>query len=577
LLIIKSISTIIMLLIITSIITNFAAAQQSKSVGIKITSPIKGQLIPLPDNDLKISGIAAHNGSLNCNVYIIVNDIKPYQKALPTGDHNDIKDYSTWIYNLVPSYTTIKTGTNKITSKLACQGNNTKTGNTSLTQYYGINVTGIADSLKNPSNSNMSLFNNNKKQTSIEKENVPISNDRIKRLGSAHTNSQSPVTLLATAGILSLSTPRVDKHSDLTTRLTTKTGDINLNNNGSTESINEQSNTSALDKTQETSFGSNHSSNNTKSLSVSMHLAKGPIHVGNRENLTVAVTDSNSIHAIPGAAILGKIVNPSGVSKKLVGTTDGKGKVLYSWQISEDNTSGKYKVLMEASAPGYENNSGSKTFTVLPIRTIIYNKDNSMTASSDLGNNPSIANSRSILSLSPKTYNNLNSHLIFSNQSPPPLPSRVYIPSANSLSYENSRVYIPSASHLQLNNNNMITTYNKVSIPNPNTNSTVEQGVNPIQKPIEQGVNPIQKPIEQGVNPIQKPIEQGVNPIQKPQLPNNQEPFVMATPLLHINNGTYGTSLPASHQLSSTATAIAVDLVDRMRVMGFDSGLIGSP
>ncbi|HET7391175.1 MAG TPA: hypothetical protein VFJ51_10160, partial [Nitrososphaeraceae archaeon] len=64
-LIIKSISTIITLLIISSIITNFAAAQQStKSIGIKITSPIKGQLIPLPNNDLKISGIAAHNGSL---------------------------------------------------------------------------------------------------------------------------------------------------------------------------------------------------------------------------------------------------------------------------------------------------------------------------------------------------------------------------------------------------------------------------------------------------------------------------------------------------------------------------------
>jgi hypothetical protein len=288
-----------------------------------------------------------------------------------------------------------------------------------------------------------------------------------------------------------------------------------------------------------------------------MHLAKGPIHVGNSENLTVAVTDSNSTHAILGAAILGKIVNPSGVSKKLEGTTDGKGKVLYSWQISGENTSGKYKVLMEASAPGYENNSVSKTFTVLPIRTIVYNKDNSMT--SDLRNNPGNAISRPILSLSPKTYNNLNSPLIFLNQNPPPLAlqSRVYIPSANSLDYENSRVYIPSA--------------------NPNTNSTVEQGVNPIQKPIEQGVNPIQKPIEQGVNPIQKPIEQGVNPIQKPQLPNNQEPFVMATPLLHINNGTYGTSLSASHQLSSTATAIAVDLVDRMRVMGFDSGLIGSP
>jgi hypothetical protein len=567
-----------MLLVITSIITNFAVAQQSKSIGIKITSPIKGQLIPLPDNGLKISGISAHNGSLTCNVYVIVNDIKPYQKALPTGGHNDIKDYSTWIYNLVPSYATINTGINKITSKLACQGNNTKTGNTVLTQYYGINVTGTAHSLKNASISNMSNNNfiNNKKQTSIEKENVPISNGHIKRLGSAYTNPQ-PVTLLSTAGILSLSTPRVDKHSDLTTRLTAKTGQINFNNNGS-ESEKEQSNTSAVDKTQNASFGSNHSNNNTKSLSVSMHLTKGPIHVGNRENLTVVVTDSNSTHAIPGAAILGKILSPSGVSKKLEGTTDVKGKVLYTWQIGGDNPSGKYKLLMEASAPGYENNLVSKTFTVLPIRTIIYNKDNSMTASSDLRNIPSNANSQPILSSPPKTYNNLNSPPIFPYQGPPPLApqstynnlnsppifpyqgppplapqSRVYIPSANSLSYENSRVYIPSSSHN--NNNIMMSTYNKVGIPSPNTNSTVEQGV----------------------NPIQKPVEQGVNPIQKPQIPNNQEPFVMATPLLHINNGTYGTSLPDSHQLSSTATAIAVDLVDRMRVMGFDSGLIGSP
>jgi hypothetical protein len=566
LLIIKSISTIIMLLVITSIITNFAVAQQSKSIGIKITSPIKGQLIPLPDNGLKISGISAHNGSLTCNVYVIVNDIKPYQKALPTGGHNDIKDYSTWIYNLVPSYAIIKTGINKITSKLACQGNNTKTGNTVLTQYYGINVTGTAHSLKNASISNMSNNNfiNNKKQTSIEKDNVPISNGHIKRLGSAYTNPQ-PVTLLSTAGILSLSTPRVDKHSDLTTRLTTKTGQINFNNNGS-ESEKEQSNTSAVDKTQKASFGSNHSNNNTKSLSVSMHLTKGPIHVGNRENLTVVVTDSNSTHAIPGAAILGKIVSPSGVSKKLEGTTDVKGKVLYTWQIGGDNPSGKYKLLMEASAPGYENNLVSKTFTVLPIRTIIYNKDNSMTASSDLRNILGNANSQPILSSPPKMYNNLNSPLIFPYQGPPPLApqSRVYIPSANSLSYENSRVYIPSSSHN--NNNIMMSTYNKVGIPSPNTNSTVEQGVNPIQKPVEQGVNP-----------IQKPVEQGVNPIQKPQIPNNQEPFVMATPLLHINNGTYGTSLPDSHQLSSTATAIAVDLVDRMRVMGFGSGLIGSP
>ena len=615
-----------MFLILSTIIVNFAAAQQStKSIGIKITSPVKGQQISVSDNDLKMSGIASHNGSLSCNVYIIVNDIKPYQKAVPTGGHSNIKDYSTWIYNLVPSYTTIKTGTNKITSKLACQENNANTSNTSLTQFYSINVTGTASttkqqaqSLKNSSNNNLSNnnLNNNKKQTNIEKENIPISNDNIKIVGSTHTNSQ-PATLLSTAGILSLSTPRVDKHADritnanidqtrskgtnaksslgLTSSTTTNTGDINLNNNGSAESAKQQSNTSTVGKPENTSFGSNHRNNNARSLLVSMHLAKGPIHVGNKENLTLGVTDSNSTRVIAGAAILGKITNPSGISKKLEGTTDGKGKVSYSWQVSADNTSGKYKVIMEASAPGYENNTVSKTFTVLPIRNISSNNGN--TASSDLRNiNNNSANVKEVTSRplittsSPKTYNNFNSPLVFSKQNAPHLAlqssvikenSGVYIPNANSLSYENSRVYIPSSGHN--NNNNMMFSYNKVTIPSPNTNSTIEQGINPIQKPIEQGINPIQKPIEQGINPIQKPIEQGINPIQKPieqginpiqkpRLPNNQEPFVMATPVLHINNDT---SLPDSHQLSSIA--IAMDLVDRMRVIGFDSGMPGSP
>ena len=92
-LIIKSMSMLgfAMFLILSTIIVNFAAAQQStKSIGIKITSPVKGQQISVGDNDLKISGIASHNGSLSCNVYIIVNDMKPYQKALPTGGHSNM-------------------------------------------------------------------------------------------------------------------------------------------------------------------------------------------------------------------------------------------------------------------------------------------------------------------------------------------------------------------------------------------------------------------------------------------------------------------------------------------------------
>jgi len=77
-----------------------------------------------------------------------VNDVKPYHKALPIGvtnSNNNTNNYSTWKYNLVPTYGVIKTGTNKITSKLICQKkNNADAGNSStpLAKFYSINITG---------------------------------------------------------------------------------------------------------------------------------------------------------------------------------------------------------------------------------------------------------------------------------------------------------------------------------------------------------------------------------------------------------------------------------------------------
>jgi hypothetical protein len=577
-----------MLLILSTIIVNFAAAQQSASIGIRITSPVEGQQILVPDNNLKITGIASHNGLLSCNVYIIVNDIKPYQKALPTGGHGKTIDYSTWTYNLVPSYTTIKTGTNKITSKLACQQNNASTSNTSLTQFYSINVTGTAATTKQQNVTGTAATT--KQQGQSLKNSLALSNNNLKAvklMDSSHTNSQ-PTTLLSTAGILSLSAPRIDKLMNRTTNTnidqthlkstnsksslgltlsTTNSGDVNLNNNSSAESAKQEFNTLNIGRS-DLSSGSKHSNDGARSLSVSIHVAKGPIYVGNKENLTLGVTDNNSTHAIAGAAIFGKITNPSGISKKLEGITDRKGRVLYSWPITGDNTSGKYKVVMEASAPGYENNSVSKTFTLYPIRNISSNNGN--TTSLDLLNinnnspNAEEVTSRPIITtFLSKNKINHNSPLLFSNQN-----GRVYIPSPNSLSYENGRVYIPSPGYYNNNNNinNMMSSYTKVDIPTPGTNST--------RKPVEQGINPVQRPVEQGINPVQRPVEQGINPVQKPQLPDNNElPFVMATPTsLHINKGT---SLPASHQISSIT--MAIDLVDRMRVIGFDSGLLDSP
>jgi hypothetical protein len=113
---------------------------QTKLHMVKITSPAKGQQIPAGSN-LMVAGTAIENGttSPDCKVSVIVNGIKPYQKAAPTW-HGGPNDYSTWNYMLTATYAAIKQGQNKITAKFSCSNN------PSLTSHNSVNVTGVANS-----------------------------------------------------------------------------------------------------------------------------------------------------------------------------------------------------------------------------------------------------------------------------------------------------------------------------------------------------------------------------------------------------------------------------------------------
>jgi hypothetical protein len=112
---------------------------QTKLHLVKITSPTKGQQIPVHSN-LTVTGTSeAKSTSANCQVSVIVNGMKPYQKAVPTG-HGGANDYSTWNYSLTPTFTVIKQGENKITAKFSC-------GNNSIpASHNSVNVTGVANS-----------------------------------------------------------------------------------------------------------------------------------------------------------------------------------------------------------------------------------------------------------------------------------------------------------------------------------------------------------------------------------------------------------------------------------------------
>ena len=134
-----------------------------------------------------------------------------------------------------------------------------------------------------------------------------------------------------------------------------------------------------------TNMNNNNNDNNIKPLSVSVHLGKNSLHPGDKQTITLSVADKNSSAAISGASVSGKITGPSGIIKKVEGTTDDKGKASYSWKVHNDYATGKYKVKIDVSDPGYVNYSGSKTFKVTPIPVTV-SSENSIKSNSD--NNP---------------------------------------------------------------------------------------------------------------------------------------------------------------------------------------------
>ena len=139
---------------IIDIDSNSAYGQQDtlpKVPSIKITSPESGQLVPVSvpnatsmasdnansNNTLLISGTATDDSNSPCEVSVLLNDVRPYQPAIPQGTSGDNNDYSSWQFLLSPDYAPIKQGANKITAKLECLKSPVN-----LTKWYSVSVTG---------------------------------------------------------------------------------------------------------------------------------------------------------------------------------------------------------------------------------------------------------------------------------------------------------------------------------------------------------------------------------------------------------------------------------------------------
>ena len=128
----------------TSRILSVYANQAGQLPDVKITSHVQGQLVPT--GILSIMGVSTDNSSSVCDVYIILNEIRPYQRVYPTGSDvtGNNNDYSTWNYTFTPEYATMQEGNNRMVSKITCLHHSSiNNNNENLTKFNSLNLTGI--------------------------------------------------------------------------------------------------------------------------------------------------------------------------------------------------------------------------------------------------------------------------------------------------------------------------------------------------------------------------------------------------------------------------------------------------
>ena len=114
-----------------------STANSSQRIGVKITSPITNQTVPI--GELTINGTSSDSPHTNCQVFVDLNDTKPMQNVTGVGLGGP-NDYSNWTFKYTQNYHVIGKGMNELTSKISCY-DNSGAGN-ATTKYYSINITG---------------------------------------------------------------------------------------------------------------------------------------------------------------------------------------------------------------------------------------------------------------------------------------------------------------------------------------------------------------------------------------------------------------------------------------------------
>lgn len=290
----------------------------SHGMALKIVSPVKGQHIPTGTN-LTVTGTSSDNSSTNCQISLLLNDLKPYQKTTPTGKSSSGgEDYSSWRYVLNNStYSSIKQGINKITSKMTCANTDQpRVINAGVSKWYSINVTGVPA----------------KTAQSTPKF--------VTRLPASNNLNHSDTSL----------TSKVNSSKPSPLRLTTSVYKPIQPTN-----IAAKSNTNSSLKPD----------TNIHTLAVSLEVGKNPITTGQKQTVKVVVTDGATNAKVAGAKVTTDIQPSSSsiVERQFVGITGPDGKVSKTWKMGDEGRlETTYNIYSTISAPGYQYKTISGTF-----------------------------------------------------------------------------------------------------------------------------------------------------------------------------------------------------------------------
>jgi hypothetical protein len=254
---------------------------------VKITHPTPDQQISTNNGTLRISGISSDNSTSNCEISIIANNVKPYQRTVPNKEN----DYSSWSFTLNSSYTPIKEGQNKLTSKISCLAIPAN-----ATKWYSVNFTGVFKDITTSDNQSQEVSNNTNINVNTTQMDVNVNNTQMDSLNkttqkTSNVSSQSSVVI-----------PPV----------------------------------------------------NMKKLSAVVKSDMDPIPRGSLQTVRLNVSDLNTGQPLSNATVEATITGPSGKSIVFENMTSAAGETSFSWKIARISETGLVHIIFRISAPGSE-------------------------------------------------------------------------------------------------------------------------------------------------------------------------------------------------------------------------------